>query len=85
MHARILTLVCAWLVWTLVAAGSALAQAAPPDETPTPAPDAAACADQDVCPAPQPQVEVAGVQSSADDAREPGESEPFIINDGFGD
>jgi hypothetical protein len=32
-----------------------------------------------------PDVEIAGVQTSADDARQPGEAEPFIINDGFGD
>jgi hypothetical protein len=30
-------------------------------------------------------VEVAGVQTTASDARETGEDEPFIINDGFGD
>ena len=30
-------------------------------------------------------IEVAGVQTSADDARQVGEAEPFIINDGFGD
>jgi hypothetical protein len=32
-----------------------------------------------------PDVEVAGVQTSADDARQPGEADPFIINGGFGD
>ena len=30
-------------------------------------------------------IEVAGVQTSADDARQLGEADPFIINDGFGD
>jgi hypothetical protein len=49
------------------------------------------CADDDrVCElgapaAPQPGVEVAGVQATPDDARQPEEDEPFIINSGFGD
>lgn len=30
-------------------------------------------------------VEVAGVQTTADDARAPGEDEPYIVNTGFGD
>jgi hypothetical protein len=46
------------------------------------------CDDVTACPEIQtgaPVIEVAGVQVSADDAREAGEVEPFIINDGFGD
>jgi hypothetical protein len=30
-------------------------------------------------------IEVAGVQTAADDARTPAEDEPFIVNTGFGD
>jgi hypothetical protein len=30
-------------------------------------------------------IEVAGVQATPDDARQPGEDEPFIINGSFGD
>jgi hypothetical protein len=47
------------------------------------------CSDAASCPelitAPSPAIEVAGVQASADDARQAGETEPFIINSGFGD
>jgi len=50
----------------------------------------AACSDEWTCLelAPvtlTPPIEVAGVQTSADDARQAGEADPFIINDGFGD
>jgi hypothetical protein len=63
-----------------LSATSAFAQPAPPIPQ--------TCADSDaVCfPAePAPAIEVAGVQATPDDARLPDESEPFIINDGFGD
>jgi hypothetical protein len=53
-----------------------------------PAPSMPTCADDDaVCAEATPRldVDVAGVQTSATDAREPGETEPFIINAGFGD
>jgi hypothetical protein len=79
---RLWPLAAAWLVWAAAATSSACAQAAP-----APAP-ALTCADQDAAcqdgQAPVAQPEVAGVQTSADDARQPGEDEPFIINDGFG-
>ena len=47
------------------------------------------CDEQSACPdmmpTAAPPIEVGGVQTSSDDARQPDEAEPFIINDGFGD
>jgi hypothetical protein len=87
MPMRSLAPVLAALVWTLVSVAAVQAQ-----DTSAPPPDpSASCDTQDACPDQPPTadatpaVEVAGVQTSADDARQPGESDPFIINDGFGD
>jgi hypothetical protein len=87
MPMRSLVPVLAALVWTL--AGVAAVQA---QDTSAPPPGAqASCDTQDACPDPlpvaeaTPAVEVAGVQTAPDDARQPGEADPFIINDGFGD
>jgi hypothetical protein len=55
----------------------------------TPAGQTGSCNDAVSCPElvtpPSPEIQVAGVQVSADDARQPGETEPFIVNSGFGD
>lgn len=59
------------------APGVAAAQTYTPDSTDAGQPDASAM--------PRPRVEVDGVQTSAEDARLPGETEEFIVNDGFGD
>ena len=71
-------------VSALVALSMPLAAAAQTTAEPTQQPT---CDDPSNCPAArdQQQVEVAGVQTSPDDARMPGETEDFIINDGFGD
>ena len=66
----------------LLVLGTTLPAAAQSATDQSDSPDAAQAADVT---APSPEVEVAGVQTSADDARQPGESEPFIVNDGFGD
>jgi hypothetical protein len=78
---RVLSAVAAAMLSCQVLTGAASAQAEEPAQVVCDAPEA--------CPelqADQAQnVEVAGVQTSSDDARDAGESEPFIINDGFGD
>jgi hypothetical protein len=68
---------------SLLAQGSA---AAPGADQATPTPQVA-CTDLSMCPevTPTPDIQVAGVQTSADDARQPGEADPYIINSGFGD
>jgi hypothetical protein len=66
-------------VLLFAAVGASYAQSTPRTET---------CADDDAfcsLATPTPGIEVAGVQASPDDAQLPGETEPFIINDGFGD
>jgi len=89
MPMRSLAPVLAALVWTLASVAAVQAQdtsAPPPPPDPSASCDTqAACPDQVPVAVATPAVEVAGVQTSPDDARQPGESDPFIINDGFGD
>jgi hypothetical protein len=72
------------LVLVAALALSGYAQSVSPELEPamlTCADDDAACLEA----VPRPSVDVAGVQTAPDDARQPGEDEPFIINSGFGD
>ena len=69
-------LACVFLLFALASAPAHAQQAA------TCADDDAVCAEASMA---QPAVEVAGVQTTPSDARQIGEDEPFIINDGFGD
>jgi len=90
MPMRSLAPVLAALVWTLASVAAVQAQdtSAPPPPPPDPSASCdtqGACSDQVPMAEATPAVEVGGVQTSPDDARQPGEADPFIINDGFGD